>query len=66
MLVTASAIACDRFHWLSLVHRPVQQPPELVGELHRKLRQYDREVGWQRYRSAGIGVINRETGERVA
>jgi hypothetical protein len=33
---------------------------------HARLRQYDHEVGWQRYRSAGIGVVDRETGERVA
>jgi hypothetical protein len=33
---------------------------------HTRLSQYDHEVGWQRYRSAGIGVVDRETGERVA
>lgn len=33
---------------------------------HTRLRQYDHEVGWQRYRGAGIGVVNCETGERVA
>jgi hypothetical protein len=34
-------------------------------EEHARLAPFDKEYGWERYRKAGIEVINAETGERV-
>jgi hypothetical protein len=36
----------------------------VTNEEHRLLKRFDGEYGWERYRKAGLTVIDTQTGER--